>query len=113
MKLIRIIAWVLLATILFVTVDPIAFRPDSGLPVNVERFIAFAVVGVAFACAYPKRWIFVLVLVVGSAFAFELSQMLAPTRHAGTLDAVVKATGGLFGVLAAKAFTRIRNGQAE
>ncbi|WP_244642368.1 VanZ family protein [Phyllobacterium sp. 628] len=101
MKLAQIIAWLLFAAILFVTVDPINLRPDSGLPVNVERFLAFAVMGFVFAIAYPRHWILILTLVIGAAFAFELAQMLAPTRHARLLDAVVKAAGGFAGVISA------------
>eukprot|EP01133_Synstelium_polycarpum_P020244 gene20244-24271_t len=56
MKLIQIAAWLLFAAILFITVDPISLRPESGLPVNVERFAAFAVLGFVFAAAYPRRW---------------------------------------------------------
>ena len=105
MKLIQIAAWLLFAAILFITVDPISLRPESGLPVNVERFAAFAVLGFVFAAAYP--WLLILVLVVGAAFGFELAQMLAPTRHARLLDAVVKAAGGAFGVAASTIFLRL------
>ncbi len=107
MKLIQIAAWLLFAAILFITVDPISLRPESGLPVNVERFAAFAVLGFVFATAYPRRWLLILVLVVGAAFGFELAQMLAPTRHARLLDAAVKAAGGAFGVAASTIFLRL------
>jgi VanZ family protein len=107
MKPAQIIAWLLFAAILFITVDPIHLRPESGLPVNVERFLAFAVLGFVFAAAYPKRWLLILLLVVGAAFGFELAQMLAPTRHARLLDAIVKAAGGISGVLASSIFLRI------
>ncbi|PRD50903.1 VanZ family protein [Phyllobacterium myrsinacearum] len=107
MKLIQITAWLLFAAILFITVDPISLRPESGLPVNVERFAAFAVLGFVFAAAYPRRWLLILVLVVGAAFGFELAQMLAPTRHARLMDAVVKAAGGTFGVAASALILRL------
>ncbi|MGN8022902.1 VanZ family protein [Phyllobacterium sp. 22229] len=107
MKLIQITAWLLFAAILFITVDPISLRPESGLPVNVERFGAFAVLGFVFAAAYPRRWLLILVLVVGAAFGFELAQMLAPTRHARLMDAVVKAAGGTFGVAASALILRL------
>lgn len=92
MKLIQIAAWLLFAAILFITVDPISLRPESGLPVNVERFAAFAVLGFVFATAYPRRWLLILVLVVGAAFGFELAQMLAP--HPACPAARCRGEGG-------------------
>ncbi|MGO4450087.1 VanZ family protein [Phyllobacterium sp. TAF24] len=107
MKSAQIIAWLLFAAILFITVDPINLRPESGLPVNVERFLAFAVLGFVFAFAYPKRWLLILLLVVCAAFGFELAQMLAPTRHARLLDAIFKAAGGVSGVIVSNVFLRM------
>ena len=96
----RVLAWLLLAAILFVTISPIRMRPETGEPADVERLIAFAVVGFAFILGYPRHWILVVCLVVGSAFAFEAAQLLSPSRHAHLHDAAIKAIGGVGGILA-------------
>lgn len=96
----RPIAWLLLAAILFMTISPIQMRPMTGELADIERLIAFALVGFAFALGYPRYWILVICLVVGSAFAFEAVQFLSPSRHAHFHDAALKAIGGVGGILA-------------
>ncbi|WP_420961835.1 VanZ family protein [Brucella sp. IR073] len=94
----RCLAWLVLIAILIVTVGPIRLRPVTGEPVDLERFFAFFIVGTLFALAYPRHWLSVLVLVVGSAALFELLQRLAPERHGEAADFVIKAAGGFIGV---------------
>ena len=48
-------AWLLVAAIALVTLGPIEIRPTSGLPVSLERLVAFGCTGAAFAIAYPQR----------------------------------------------------------
>jgi hypothetical protein len=40
-----------------------------------EHFAAFGVVGLPFGIAYPKRWLWVVAIVLGSAFALESTVM--------------------------------------
>jgi len=107
-SLARPIAWLLLIGILFVTISPIQFRPTTGEPPNVERFAAFALVGIAFAIGYPRKWLLLACLVIASAFAFEAAQLLAPSRHARFDDAAVKAVGGLVGTIVGAVINRLR-----
>lgn len=99
----RPIAWLLLTTILFVTLSPIAMRPVTAEPANLERFAAFAAVGFVFVIGCPRHWAWVTCLVIGSALAFEAAQLLAPSRHAHFEDAAAKAIGGIVGILAGAA----------
>ena len=96
-KIITAIAWAILAFIVFATLSPIGLRPHIE-NVSVERFGAFAVVGLLFGLAYPKRLWLVLSLVVGTAFALEALQHLTPDRHGHLSDAFVKFAGGIAGV---------------
>jgi VanZ family protein len=105
--LIRLIAWLLLAAVLFVTVSPIQMRPVTAAPPDVERFAAFAAVGLAFVIGYPRHWRVVACLVVAAALAFEAAQLLAPSRHARVADALVKAFGGLFGIAVGAVIQRL------
>jgi len=100
-------AWLLLAAICFVTLAPIEMRPTTSEPADLERIFAFAVLGLIFALGYPRRWVLVVCLVAGAAFAFELAQIFASTRHARLEDATVKALGGGGGVLAGMVVNRI------
>ena len=85
--------------LIFVTLSPINLRPISPLPTQLERAIALAIVGCAFALAYPKRLAVVVVLVLGSTLLLELLQVLSPSRHGRVIDVVVKLAGGGFGIV--------------
>jgi apolipoprotein N-acyltransferase len=98
--LLRISAWTCLFAIALVTLGPLGLRPESGMPPDVERFVAFAIAGTLFAAAYPRFILFAAVIVLGAAVLFELLQLLAPSRHGTLADAGVKVTGGLVGLCA-------------
>lgn len=55
-KFARPLAWLLLAFIIFVTVSPIGERPNTVTMVDVDRAVAYLLLGFAFALAYPKQW---------------------------------------------------------
>ncbi len=92
-----IAGWLALALIAYATLSPIEARPVLAGP-QLEHFAAFALVGLAFAVAYPNRVMFVVVIVVGAAIGLEALQLLTPDRHGRVIDAVVKALGGSFGI---------------
>lgn len=92
-----IAGWLALAFIVYATLSPINDRPVVAGP-QLEHFLAFAVVGLAFGLAYPKRIFLVAAIVLISAFALEALQLLTPDRHARLVDALVKAGGGVFGI---------------
>ena len=97
-NLLRVLAWLLLAGLIFVTLSPIDLRPISPLPTQLERAIALAVVGVVFAFAYPRHMVLVAVLVLGATILLELMQLLQPSRHGRVIDAAVKLIGALSGL---------------
>ena len=97
-RILRLAAWLVLALILIVTISPIQFRPITGEPADVERFLAFFLVGFLFALAYPRHWLAVLLLTIGCAGMFELLQRLAPGRHGEFPDFIFKAVGAMAGV---------------
>jgi|SRR5579872_6476853 len=96
LKLVRFAAWAVLGLICFVTLSPIGLRPETG-SVGVERFAAYALMGVLFATAYPNRvvrWAAFLAIV---AFGLEALQHLTPDRHGHLADAMEKTLGGWTG----------------
>lgn len=92
-----IAGWLALAFIVFATLSPIDDRPVIAGK-QLEHFAAFAVVGLAFGLAYPRRVFLVATIILISAFGLEALQLLTPDRHARLLDAMVKAAGGVCGV---------------
>jgi hypothetical protein len=96
-RLFAIMGWLSLAFIVFVTLSPIGDRPSLASP-HLERFAAFALMGLAFALAYPNRVLLVVAVVVGAAFGLEALQLLTPDRHGRAADALAKALGGISGI---------------
>lgn len=108
-RLVRALAWCSLLAVAIVTLAPIGLRPETTLPPSIERMTAFAVIGMLFTIAYPRKfWIAVLVT-FGAAIALELLQVLAPSRHGRGFDAVVKLAGGGSGLLIGYLGQRLRD----
>jgi hypothetical protein len=94
-----IAGWLALAFIAFATLSPIGVRPSIASS-HLEHFTAFALIGLAFALAYPNRILLVVTVVVGAALGLEALQVLTPDRHARAMDALVKSLGGISGICA-------------
>jgi hypothetical protein len=91
-------AGLLFCTIAFATLCPQSLRPHLG-PADVERFGADMAFGLCTAWALPRRTLPVMAVVILAAFGLEAAQRLVPGRDAHLNDAMVKATGGLFGAI--------------
>jgi VanZ family protein len=92
-----IVGWLGLAFIVYATLSPIEYRPVVA-NIQLEHFAAFALVGLAFALAYPNRVLLVVAIILASAFGLEALQLLTPDRHARVIDALVKTAGGICGI---------------
>jgi Na+/glutamate symporter len=97
-RLFRVAAWLALAFIAFTTISPLRYRLVVS-DAHLEHFVAFALMGLAFARGYPNRLLLIVAVVIGSAFALETLQFLTPDRHGRLLDALFKAAGGVFGIV--------------
>lgn len=110
-RLVKLVAWLLLAGVAFVTLAPIGFRPNTGYSPSIERFLAFGAVGFLFALAYPRRLWLILALVLGAAIGLEALQLVSASRHGRVFDLAVKLAGGGFGIaaglLAARLWRRV------
>ena len=73
-----------------------------------EHVVAFAVFGALFSLAYPRRIVFVCVVVFVTAVGLEYLQTFTPDRHGTLFDASEKVVGGAFGIVAAQAFLYLR-----
>lgn len=97
----RIIGWLILAGIVLATISPIGLRPRLGFGPDFDRFMGFLISGLFLGFGYRRRWLWILGFIAVAAFAIETLQVLTPDRHARLWDAMVKAGGGILGVLAA------------
>lgn len=107
-RVLRSIAWLLLAGLIFATLSPIELRPTSPLPTGFERAFAFLLIGLVFALAYPRRIVWISVLVLGSTVLLELLQLASFTRHGRFVDVAVKLAGASAGLVAGWIFLRLR-----
>lgn len=103
-----VLAWLVLAVIAFSTLSPIGMRPQLGALVQVERFGAFAALGLLFVLVYPRRWRMLLFCVIGLAVSLEIMQTVVSGRHGRWSDLAVKVAGGVCGVLFACWLPRLR-----
>ncbi|MBN9600162.1 MAG: VanZ family protein [Afipia sp.] len=106
-KIFAIAAWLSLAFIVFATLSPAGLRPQVA-PAGLERMTAFALTGLFFGLAYPRRRALVVALVLCSACVLELAQLITPERHGRLSDLLVKLAGGVAGILVAQGLNRLR-----
>ena len=97
--MIRILFWLGLLAIAFVTLAPIDDRPVTMLPAQVERFGAFLVISTLLALGYPRHRIAWLVGLVVVAGLLEGLQEFVPGRHGRLHDFEAKALGVVVGAI--------------
>ena len=116
-----IAAWTVAAAVAYGTVAPVRvpyaiyfkLAPWLGHPsfhkfAAIEHVTVFALLGALIAFAFPNRIIIVCCIIVFSVVLLECLQTLTPDRHGTIVDACEKIGGGLLGVFAAHATTRLR-----
>lgn len=97
-RILQVFAWTALLGIAAATLSPIALRPRLPMDLDLERSLAYFVVGLLFALAYPRQiWLAVLVVMIGT-ISLEVLQELRPDRHGRLHDALVKAAGAIIGI---------------
>ena len=92
----RVLAWLGISAIIYLSVVPAADRPVTGAGQWLEHFTAFALVAGAFVIGYrlsPGRLLLLAFFFCGE---IELLQVPLPTRHARVSDFVVDFVGSCF-----------------
>jgi hypothetical protein len=107
MKYLRVLAWILIAGLVILTIVPASERPVTGVEHNYEHFLAFGLTGLVYALAYPKRLVILLTQGVVFALALELLQIPLPSRHARLGDFAVDALAGCGGMVVAYLSKRV------
>lgn len=103
----KLAAWLLLVAVIVITLVPAEYRPETPLPLKVERALGFAVMTFVFTLAYPQWWRAILVVATAGAVGLELLQFIIPSRDPSPVDAVVKAIGACVGVAGAMLARRV------
>jgi hypothetical protein len=96
----RVAAWALFCLIGFFTLCPIEDRPHLTSDPQVERALAYFLVGALLAAAYPRDRILAGLGLLLAASSLELSQRFIPGRDAGLPDLLAKASGAIGGMVA-------------
>lgn len=111
--ILRVAAWLTFLAIVIATLGPTNLRPHTELPVQIERAVAYFVLGLAFAIAYPRHVWWAAALVLIGAVSLELLQAIRPDRHGRLVDVAAKFGGACLGLclgwLAARHLRRQRN----
>lgn len=96
--LFRIAAWLLLLTIVVLSVVPPGDRPVTPAPHDMEHASIFMLTGLSFGLGYiTRRLVQTIALVLFSAL-IEVIQLAIPGRHARLSDFVVDAISVCIGV---------------
>jgi VanZ family protein len=94
----RVVGWVLLAVIIFLTLSPASYRPVTKVGHNMEHFLIHLLLGVTFGIGYARQWWLVALGLVGLTAAVEFTQLFVPGRHARLKDLVIDAGAACLGV---------------
>ena len=86
---------------------PFLMYPGMRTYAHFEHMIAFALLGVLFGFAYPRRPIVVLCIVFGAAALLEILQTITPDRHGTLIDALEKMASGAAGIILARTARRL------
>jgi VanZ family protein len=104
----RLTAWLLAAAVTFATLGSPRYRPEAASITHAgEHALAFVLLGLAFALAYPRSRVWVAGLTVVLTGLLELLQLFVPGRHARLEDFVVDALAALAGFALATILDRI------
>lgn len=106
--ILRLIAWLLAAAVIFATLGPVGLRPHAPLGHDGEHAFAFVLIGLAFSLAYARNRATVAVIAVAMIGVLELLQLWAPGRHARLEDFVVNALAATAGFLIVAGLDRLR-----
>ncbi len=103
---IRLLAWILLAAAVALTIVPPEFRLVTGAPSWLEHFAMFFITGSAFALGYPRSDYVLSAAAIAFTACLELLQLFAPGRHARISDFVIDALSALIGIAISSLLTR-------
>jgi VanZ family protein len=94
----RVVAWLILSSIVVLTVVPSGARPTTFVSHKFEHAGIFLMLGLSFGMAYlVRQWLLSIGAIVFCA-AVELVQLYIPGRHARLSDFIVDTIAALVGI---------------
>ena len=109
-RIFQVVAWLLVVAVAVFTLGPVEWRPSTGLPSHLERFVGIALITGAFCLGYPHYRLGLLVLVIGGIGLLEVAQDLIPGRHGKRVELAIKVAGALIGGVSAMMIERLKPG---
>jgi VanZ family protein len=111
----RIARWIALAiavAIAAVTLSPISSRPKTAAPADVERALAFALLGGTIALGYFRHRDLLVGILLAILFAalLEAGQNFVPGRHGHMHDLLIKALAVILGAAVVWILRRMQRG---
>ena len=103
----RLLFWLTLAYVAFVTLSPIGDRPVTPFGPQAERFSAFLVVSALLMVGYPTHRLRCFWALAAVAALLEAGQNLVGGRHGRVIDFDVKVCGAAAGAAAALVLERL------
>lgn len=103
MELSKVISWLLVVSIVVLSLGPPGTRPVSPAPHSAEHLMIFFAMSLAFGLAYPKRVVPRLAALLTFTLLIEIAQVYIPGRHARLSDFVVGSLGCVAGAALALA----------
>lgn len=103
MELSKVISWLLVVSIVVLSLGPPGTRPVSPAPHSAEHLMIFFAMSLAFGLAYPKRVVPRSAALLTFTLLIEIAQVYMPGRHARLSDFVVGSLGCVAGAALALA----------
>jgi VanZ family protein len=94
----RFIAWPLAAAVTFASLGPARYRPELRITHDGEHALAFVLIGLVFALAYPRQRPLIAGASVVLIGLLELLQLFVSGRHARLSDFLIDALAALIGI---------------
>jgi VanZ family protein len=107
-KIFQIVAWLLAAAIVVLSLSPPSVRPTIGAAHSLEHFLIFLVTGLAFGFGYSRQAGLLTIALPAFAAVIEVAQIWVPGRHARMSDFLVDAAASCVGVVLPYAFVKLR-----
>lgn len=103
----QVVAWVLVFSIVVLSIVPPDYRVITDLPRPLEHLSIFLITGLAFGLGYPYRYLAQSIALILFAAAVELVQVWIPGRHARLSDLAAGVLGLCVGTSIAYVSTRL------
>ena len=107
-RIIRIGSWFCVLFVAFLSLLPSNLEIRTGAPDELEHFLAYFVAAVLFGLGYPRKPLFVAVILALISVLLEALQAFSPGRSVRLHDIWFSGAGAISGVVAASLIARWR-----